>query len=126
MTRSALADVQSLLEERSKRWRQIEKICGFDIINNPGFQHLDALLHSSTYICMRLHLTSLACAEKTSWPVMLLCLAMSTWRLVCLNCVHLCLVGMGSYLPGTNLEESLDELAPRGLAGKKFYVFRLI
>jgi hypothetical protein len=46
--RSALEDIKGELQERSHRWKQIEKICGFNILTNPGIPFLDSLLRGSS------------------------------------------------------------------------------
>ena len=45
--RAALEDVKMDLAERSHRWRQVEKICGFNVTMNPGIQYLESLLLST-------------------------------------------------------------------------------
>ncbi|XP_035680879.1 stromal interaction molecule homolog isoform X3 [Branchiostoma floridae] len=42
--RSALQEVTSDLKERLVRWRKIEKLCGFNIITNPGLTALSQVL----------------------------------------------------------------------------------
>ncbi|ELT91811.1 hypothetical protein CAPTEDRAFT_147177, partial [Capitella teleta] len=46
-TKAALEEVKMDLAERSHRWQQIEKICGFNITTNPGIQYLESLLIST-------------------------------------------------------------------------------
>ncbi|XP_062598084.1 stromal interaction molecule 1-like isoform X3 [Saccostrea cucullata] len=38
--RQALDEVRKCLTEKSQRWHNIEMLCGFPIINNPGKEHL--------------------------------------------------------------------------------------
>ena len=45
--RAALEDIRVDLQERSHRWQEIEKICGFNIIINPGQAYLEQLLAST-------------------------------------------------------------------------------
>jgi len=47
-TRASLEDVKLDLQERSSRWYEIEKICGFNIMANPGLHALSAMLNKST------------------------------------------------------------------------------
>ena len=44
--RSALEEVKTDLQERSSRWHQIEKICGFSVVSNPGLDFLDSVLRA--------------------------------------------------------------------------------
>lgn len=46
--RTALEDVKTNLQERGWRWTTLEKICGFNIILNPGLPYLNSLLHSGS------------------------------------------------------------------------------
>jgi len=46
--RAALEDIKVELQERTQRWKKIEKICGFNIITNPGIPYLDSLLRGSS------------------------------------------------------------------------------
>ncbi|XP_064481903.1 stromal interaction molecule homolog isoform X2 [Ornithodoros turicata] len=45
--KAALSEVTKDLQERLHRWKQIERLCGFPIVHNPGIGHLEALLRSS-------------------------------------------------------------------------------
>ena len=42
--KGALSEVTKDLHERLTRWRQIEKLAGFDIVNNPGLEALQSTL----------------------------------------------------------------------------------
>lgn len=42
--KGALSEVTKDLHERLTRWRQIEKLAGFDIVNNPGLESLQSSL----------------------------------------------------------------------------------
>ncbi|XP_070684082.1 stromal interaction molecule 2-like [Pempheris klunzingeri] len=44
--KNALSEVTSCLRERLHRWQQIERLCGFPIIRNPGLTALTAQLYS--------------------------------------------------------------------------------
>ncbi|XP_058444661.1 uncharacterized protein LOC131426173 isoform X2 [Malaya genurostris] len=44
--RNALNDVTNDLQERMYRWKQIEQLLGFSIVNNNGLAHLENLLYS--------------------------------------------------------------------------------
>lgn len=44
--KNALSDVTACLRERLHRWQQIERLCGFPIIRNPGLAALTAQLYS--------------------------------------------------------------------------------
>jgi hypothetical protein len=55
--RAALEDVKMDLAERSHRWQQIEKICGFNITTNPGIQYLESLLRSTGHPSSELFLS---------------------------------------------------------------------
>ncbi|KAF0293449.1 Stromal interaction molecule [Amphibalanus amphitrite] len=41
--RRALLEVTEELQERTYRWRQIELICGFQVVQNPGLPYLESL-----------------------------------------------------------------------------------
>ncbi|XP_049878372.1 stromal interaction molecule homolog isoform X3 [Pectinophora gossypiella] len=43
--RTALNEVTQELQERMHRWKQIERMCGFNIINNNGLQYLESALY---------------------------------------------------------------------------------
>ncbi|VVD03075.1 stromal interaction molecule homolog isoform X2 [Leptidea sinapis] len=43
--RTALNEVTHELQERMHRWKQIERMCGFNIINNNGLQFLESQLY---------------------------------------------------------------------------------
>ncbi|CAB3251695.1 unnamed protein product [Arctia plantaginis] len=43
--RTALSEVTHELQERMTRWKQIERLCGFNIINNNGLQFLETTLY---------------------------------------------------------------------------------
>ncbi|XP_018579968.1 stromal interaction molecule homolog isoform X2 [Anoplophora glabripennis] len=43
--RTALTEVTQELQERAYRWKQIEMLCGFNIINNNGFNFLENVLY---------------------------------------------------------------------------------
>ncbi|XP_026471972.1 stromal interaction molecule homolog [Ctenocephalides felis] len=45
--RNSLSEVTNELQERVQRWKQIEAICGFNIINNNGLQYLEGYLYKS-------------------------------------------------------------------------------
>uniref|UniRef100_A0A182JIT8 Uncharacterized protein n=1 Tax=Anopheles atroparvus TaxID=41427 RepID=A0A182JIT8_ANOAO len=57
--RNALNDVTNDLQERMHRWKQIETMLGFSIVNNSGIAHLENLLYNrngvagKTYRCKR-------------------------------------------------------------------------
>jgi len=40
------------LQERTQRWKNIEKICGFNIVTNPGIPYLNSLLCRSSHSLM--------------------------------------------------------------------------
>lgn len=42
--KSSLAEVTRDLQERLHRWKMIESLCGFPIVNNTGLEHLQSLL----------------------------------------------------------------------------------
>ncbi|XP_047120810.1 stromal interaction molecule homolog isoform X1 [Schistocerca piceifrons] len=46
--RTALNEVTQELKERVHRWKQIELLCGFNIINNSGLQYLENVLYRGT------------------------------------------------------------------------------
>ncbi|XP_067434479.1 stromal interaction molecule 2-like [Thunnus thynnus] len=46
--KNALSEVTACLRERLHRWQQIERICGFSIIRNPGLANLTAQLYSDS------------------------------------------------------------------------------
>lgn len=39
-------EVKQDLQERTTRWRQIETLCGFPIVTNPGLNYLETLLRN--------------------------------------------------------------------------------
>lgn len=43
--RQALSEVTAALRERLHRWHQIELLCGFQIVNNPGIHTLVTALN---------------------------------------------------------------------------------
>ncbi|GBL83058.1 hypothetical protein AVEN_165290-2 [Araneus ventricosus] len=45
--RSALSEVTKDLQERLSRWKEIEMLSGFSIVNNPGIRQLEAILGTS-------------------------------------------------------------------------------
>ncbi|XP_041641786.1 stromal interaction molecule 2 [Cheilinus undulatus] len=46
--KNALSEVTACLRERLHRWQQIERLCGFPIIKNPGLANLTAQLYSES------------------------------------------------------------------------------
>ncbi|XP_028657833.1 stromal interaction molecule 2 [Erpetoichthys calabaricus] len=44
--KKALSEVTACLRERLHRWQQIEKLCGFHVVLNPGLPNLTATLYS--------------------------------------------------------------------------------
>ncbi|KAL0129803.1 hypothetical protein PUN28_001808 [Cardiocondyla obscurior] len=46
--RTALNEVTNELKERVHRWKQIEILCGFNIINNNGLNYLETVLYRGT------------------------------------------------------------------------------
>jgi len=46
--KASLSEVTKDLQERLKRWRQIEQYCGFAIVHNPGFGYLEQLLYGNS------------------------------------------------------------------------------
>ncbi|KAF5274302.1 hypothetical protein FQR65_LT04420 [Abscondita terminalis] len=48
--RTSLNEVTQELQERMYRWKQIEMLCGFNIINNSGLQQLENILYRNTGI----------------------------------------------------------------------------
>uniref|UniRef100_UPI0037E831A4 stromal interaction molecule 2-like isoform X2 n=2 Tax=Semicossyphus pulcher TaxID=241346 RepID=UPI0037E831A4 len=46
--KNALSEVTACLRERLHRWQQIERLCGFPIIRNPGLANLTAQLYSDS------------------------------------------------------------------------------
>ncbi|XP_071641666.1 stromal interaction molecule homolog [Temnothorax longispinosus] len=46
--RTALNEVTNELKERVHRWKQIELLCGFNIINNNGLTYLETVLYRGT------------------------------------------------------------------------------
>ncbi|XP_038146253.1 stromal interaction molecule 2-like [Cyprinodon tularosa] len=46
--KQALSEVTACLRERLHRWQQIELLCGFPIMRNPGLTNLTAQLYSDT------------------------------------------------------------------------------
>lgn len=45
LNRTSLNEVTSELAERSYRWKQIEMLVGFNIINNSGLAVLESMLY---------------------------------------------------------------------------------
>ncbi|XP_074604702.1 stromal interaction molecule isoform X2 [Brevipalpus obovatus] len=43
--KSALTEITANLKERLKRWQQIEQLCGFQVVQNPGFLAVHAELY---------------------------------------------------------------------------------
>ncbi|KAK4886802.1 hypothetical protein RN001_003073 [Aquatica leii] len=48
--RTSLNEVTQELQERMYRWKHIEMLCGFNIINNSGLQQLENMLYRNTNI----------------------------------------------------------------------------
>ncbi|XP_054001159.1 stromal interaction molecule homolog isoform X1 [Hylaeus anthracinus] len=46
--RTALNEVTAELQERVHRWKQIELLCGFNVINNNGLSYLETVLYRGT------------------------------------------------------------------------------
>ncbi|TKS68114.1 Stromal interaction molecule 2 [Collichthys lucidus] len=46
--KNSLSEVTGCLRERLNRWQQIERLCGFPIIRNPGLAQLTAQLYTDT------------------------------------------------------------------------------
>ncbi|XP_071360346.1 stromal interaction molecule 2 [Trachinotus anak] len=46
--KNALSEVTACLRERLHRWQQIERLCGFSIIRNPGLANLTAQLYTDS------------------------------------------------------------------------------
>ncbi|KAK7872553.1 hypothetical protein R5R35_013785 [Gryllus longicercus] len=46
--RTSLNEVTQELQERVHRWKQIELLCGFNIVNNSGLQYLESILYRGT------------------------------------------------------------------------------
>nr|XP_046268839.1 stromal interaction molecule 2-like isoform X1 [Scatophagus argus] len=46
--KNSLSEVTACLRERLHRWQQIERLCGFPIIRNPGLANLTAQLYSDS------------------------------------------------------------------------------
>ncbi|KAM7419154.1 hypothetical protein PAMA_016329 [Pampus argenteus] len=46
--KNSLSEVTACLRERLHRWQQIERVCGFRIIRNPGLANLTAQLYSDS------------------------------------------------------------------------------
>ncbi|OQR72967.1 stromal interaction molecule-like, partial [Tropilaelaps mercedesae] len=53
--KQALSEVTHDLTERLHRWRQIEMLCGFNIVSNRGLVQLEALLHGRAIIANATH-----------------------------------------------------------------------
>lgn len=65
--KSALAEVTHDLQERSLRWRQIESLCSFPVINNRGLEYLQStLLLSLTSPQQQPHAPHLSSITRTS------------------------------------------------------------
>jgi len=45
--RCSLEEVRKALQERMQRWQLIERICGFDVMCNPGLAVLELKMKSS-------------------------------------------------------------------------------
>lgn len=43
--RTSLNEVTQELQERVCRWKQIELLCGFNVINNNGLAYLESILY---------------------------------------------------------------------------------
>ena len=49
--RGALEEVRLYFMERTQRWQELERICGFDIIQNPGLHVLETTLRGVGGTC---------------------------------------------------------------------------
>ncbi|XP_017786217.1 PREDICTED: stromal interaction molecule homolog isoform X2 [Nicrophorus vespilloides] len=43
--RTSLSEVTQELQERAHRWKQVELLCGFNVISNNGLQYLESILY---------------------------------------------------------------------------------
>ncbi|XP_068606841.1 stromal interaction molecule 2-like [Brachionichthys hirsutus] len=59
--KNALSEVTACLRERLHRWQQIERLCGFPVIRNPGLAKLTAQLYSESLGLPRLPQPSCSC-----------------------------------------------------------------
>nr|XP_057924209.1 stromal interaction molecule 2-like [Doryrhamphus excisus] len=64
--KNALSEVTACLRERLHRWQQIERICGFPVIRNPGLTNLTAQLYSDSITLGLPRLPQSSCLCHTS------------------------------------------------------------
>uniref|UniRef100_A0A8C2WCV9 Tromal interaction molecule 2a n=1 Tax=Cyclopterus lumpus TaxID=8103 RepID=A0A8C2WCV9_CYCLU len=66
--KNSLFEVTACLRERLHRWQQIERLCGFPIIRNPGLSNLTAQLYSDSIPL------GFPRVPKPSWSYVMTCL----------------------------------------------------
>ncbi|XP_029706220.1 stromal interaction molecule 2-like isoform X2 [Takifugu rubripes] len=64
--KNALSEITACLREHLHRWQQIERLCGFPIIRNPGQAHLTAQLYSDSGILGLHRVPQSSCALQNS------------------------------------------------------------
>uniref|UniRef100_A0A3Q0S6K8 Stromal interaction molecule 2 n=1 Tax=Amphilophus citrinellus TaxID=61819 RepID=A0A3Q0S6K8_AMPCI len=64
--KNALSEVTACLRERLHRWQQIELLCGFPIIRNPGLANLTAQLYSDSIALGLPRLSQSSCSCHSS------------------------------------------------------------
>ncbi|XP_049290727.1 stromal interaction molecule homolog isoform X2 [Anopheles funestus] len=61
--RNALNDVTNDLQERMHRWKQIETMLGFSIVNNSGIAHLENLLYNRNGVAGKTYRSRLSSSQ---------------------------------------------------------------
>jgi len=73
--RAALEDIKVELQERTQRWKKIEKVCGFNVIMNPGIPYLNSILCRSSGQQFSL----LSCLSHLNWLYLHRCRMVEVW-----------------------------------------------
>lgn len=64
--RTLLAELTNEMQERIKRWKQIEIYCGFEIVHNPGSLSLERKLYGNQSVTSNSMISNNATTIKTS------------------------------------------------------------
>lgn len=64
--RNLLTELTNEMQERNKRWNQIEALCGFEIIRNPGLVKLEQLIYGMNITSTGVHSTAPSPTSSTN------------------------------------------------------------
>lgn len=84
--RTSLSEVTNELQERMHRWKQIESILGFNIVNNNGIAHLETILYArnngSGALGGKMSRGKLQCGQWTKMTMMMMMRDCCGWCLL--------------------------------------------